>query len=33
MAATKEFSASGESTIIGPSILINGKLSGDEGKM
>lgn len=30
MAATKEFSASGESTIIGPSILINGKLSGDE---
>lgn len=30
MAATKDFSASGESTIIGPSILINGKLSGDE---
>ena len=30
MAATKEFTASGESTIIGPSILINGKLSGDE---
>ena len=30
MAATKEFSGSGESTIIGPSILINGKLSGDE---
>lgn len=31
MAATKEFgSPSGESTIIGPSILINGKLSGDE---
>lgn len=29
MAATKEFSSS-ESTIIGPSILINGKLSGDE---
>ncbi|MFZ5445658.1 MAG: bactofilin family protein [Myxococcota bacterium] len=30
MAATKEFGGSGESTIIGPSILINGKLSGDE---
>jgi cytoskeletal protein CcmA (bactofilin family) len=31
MAATKEFSsAGGETTIIGPSILINGKLSGDE---
>ena len=30
MAATKDFSATGESTIIGPSILINGKLSGDE---
>ena len=30
MAATKEFSGGGESTIIGPSILINGKLSGDE---
>lgn len=30
MAATKDFTASGESTIIGPSILINGKLSGDE---
>ena len=30
MAATKEFAATGESTIIGPSILINGKLSGDE---
>lgn len=30
MAATKEFSGTGESTIIGPSILINGKLSGDE---
>lgn len=29
MAATKEF-GSNESTIIGPSILINGKLSGDE---
>ena len=30
MAATKEFGTTGESTIIGPSILINGKLSGDE---
>lgn len=30
MAATKDFAGSGESTIIGPSILINGKLSGDE---
>lgn len=30
MAATKEFSGSGESTIIGPSILISGKLTGDE---
>ncbi len=30
MAATKDFSTTGESTIIGPSILINGKLSGDE---
>ncbi len=30
MAATKDFAATGESTIIGPSILINGKLSGDE---
>lgn len=30
MAATKDFGAHGESTIIGPSILINGKLSGDE---
>lgn len=30
MAATKDFGGSGESTIIGPSILINGKLSGDE---
>jgi cytoskeletal protein CcmA (bactofilin family) len=31
MAATKEFSsASTDSTVIGPSILINGKLSGDE---
>lgn len=30
MAATKDFGATGESTIIGPSILINGKLSGDE---
>lgn len=30
MAATKEFSGTGDSTIIGPSILINGKLSGDE---
>ncbi len=30
MAATKEFGHNGESTIIGPSILINGKLSGDE---
>ncbi|MFT3707485.1 MAG: polymer-forming cytoskeletal protein [Archangium sp.] len=30
MAATKEFSGSGDSTIIGPSILISGKLSGDE---
>ncbi len=29
MAATKDFGAT-ESTIIGPSILINGKLSGDE---
>ena len=30
MAATKDFVTTGESTIIGPSILINGKLSGDE---
>jgi cytoskeletal protein CcmA (bactofilin family) len=31
MAATKDFvGATGESTIIGPSILISGKLSGDE---
>lgn len=31
MAATKEFGASGaETTVIGPSILISGKLSGDE---
>lgn len=30
MAATKEFGATGDSTIIGPSILISGKLSGDE---
>jgi cytoskeletal protein CcmA (bactofilin family) len=30
MAATKDFAGTGESTIIGPSILINGKLSGDE---
>lgn len=30
MAATKDFGGTGESTIIGPSILINGKLSGDE---
>lgn len=30
MAATKDFAGGGESTIIGPSILINGKLSGDE---
>jgi cytoskeletal protein CcmA (bactofilin family) len=30
MAATKDFTGNGESTIIGPSILINGKLSGDE---
>ena len=30
MAATNDFAATGESTIIGPSILINGKLSGDE---
>jgi len=30
MAATKDFTGTGESTIIGPSILINGKLSGDE---
>lgn len=32
MAASKEFSSGtgGDSTIIGPSILINGKLSGDE---
>ncbi len=30
MAATKDFSGTGESTIIGPSILISGKLSGDE---
>ena len=29
MAATKEFSST-DSTIIGPSILISGKLSGDE---
>ena len=28
MAATKEFGATGDSTIIGPSILISGKLSG-----
>lgn len=30
MAATKDFGGGGETTIIGPSILINGKLSGDE---
>jgi cytoskeletal protein CcmA (bactofilin family) len=30
MAATKEFGATGETTVIGPSILISGKLSGDE---
>ena len=30
MAATKEFGATGDSTIIGPSILISGKLTGDE---
>lgn len=30
MAATKEFSSSGDATVIGPSILINGKLTGDE---
>jgi cytoskeletal protein CcmA (bactofilin family) len=31
MAATKEFSsATGDATVIGPSILINGKLTGDE---
>ena len=31
MAASKDFGGGGgESTIIGPSILINGKLSGDE---
>lgn len=30
MVATKEFGGNAESTIIGPSILINGKLSGDE---
>lgn len=30
MAATKEFGSSGDATIIGPSILINGRLSGDE---
>ena len=31
MAATKEFSSAGtDSTVIGPSILISGKLSGDE---
>jgi cytoskeletal protein CcmA (bactofilin family) len=30
MAATKDFGGTGESTIIGESILINGKLSGDE---
>ncbi len=30
MAASKDFGAGGETTIIGPSILINGKLSGDE---
>jgi cytoskeletal protein CcmA (bactofilin family) len=30
MAATKEFGATGDATIIGPSILISGKLSGDE---
>ena len=29
MAATKEFGGT-ETTVIGPSILINGKLSGDE---
>ncbi|MBL8917423.1 MAG: polymer-forming cytoskeletal protein [Myxococcaceae bacterium] len=30
MAATKEFSSSGDATVIGPSILISGKLTGDE---
>ncbi len=30
MAASKDFGGGGESTIIGPSILINGRLSGDE---
>lgn len=30
MAATKDFGGSSDATIIGPSILINGKLSGDE---
>nr|MCU0701961.1 bactofilin BacP [Myxococcaceae bacterium] len=31
MAATKEFSSGGpDSTVIGPSILISGKLTGDE---
>lgn len=30
MAASKDFGGGGDSTIIGPSILINGKLSGDE---
>lgn len=30
MAATKEFSSTGDSTVIGPSILISGKLTGDE---
>jgi cytoskeletal protein CcmA (bactofilin family) len=30
MAATKDFGGSPDATIIGPSILINGKLSGDE---
>jgi cytoskeletal protein CcmA (bactofilin family) len=30
MAATKEFGTTGEATVIGPSILISGKLSGDE---
>lgn len=30
MAATKEFSSTGDATVIGPSILISGKLTGDE---
>lgn len=30
MAATKDLGGTGDSTVIGPSILINGKLTGDE---